>query len=346
LPPSAWAVLDERARAAAIIGAENLYLYYDTGDPKFPRNIGQEYPYLFKTGDAFDVMLRAHGRWQELFPGANEERLLITRAPGADGKIATRATFYRLREIGADAAQKFRFTSPVGAVEFDRVEDVSAQIAAKRFGEGRVLITAPLELLGIDRNQTRLNLDLGILRGDGTQTVQRLYWNNPDTSIVSDIPSEARLTPAQWGLAVVRGRLPNVGEITLLPEAATFFGGGHALHTGHPESEIGWWSQGGAQWTFDVAPAGRYRVIVEQSVGDEGGDAFTVALRQPPNAAKDTAVLTAQTQSSGNWLKFIEVEAGEFELTAGAARLEIKPEGKLVGKEFMALARVRLIAAE
>ncbi len=46
--------------------------------------------------------------------------------------------------------------------------------------------------------------DFGILRGVGTQTIQRLYWNNLNTSIVSDIPSEARLQPANWGLWTFR----------------------------------------------------------------------------------------------------------------------------------------------
>jgi hypothetical protein len=41
--------------------------------------------------------------------------------------------------------------------------------------------------------------DVGLLRGDGAQTTQRSYWNNQGATIVSDIPSEARLEPANWG---------------------------------------------------------------------------------------------------------------------------------------------------
>jgi len=41
--------------------------------------------------------------------------------------------------------------------------------------------------------------DLGILRGNGFQTLQRVYWSNKATAIVSDVPSEAEITPALWG---------------------------------------------------------------------------------------------------------------------------------------------------
>ena len=42
--------------------------------------------------------------------------------------------------------------------------------------------------------------DLGLLRGNAGQTTQRLYWNNQNAQIVSDVPSEARLSPGNWGL--------------------------------------------------------------------------------------------------------------------------------------------------
>ncbi len=59
----------------------------------------------------------------------------------------------------------------------------------------------PLSVLGFaPQSGATLLGDLGLLRGDGAQTTQRLYWSNKQTDIVSDIPSEARLQPAQWGL--------------------------------------------------------------------------------------------------------------------------------------------------
>ncbi len=44
---------------------------------------------------------------------------------------------------------------------------------------------------------------MGILRGSGSQTTLRTYWNNPHTAMISDIPTEAKLVPANWGLLVI-----------------------------------------------------------------------------------------------------------------------------------------------
>lgn len=41
--------------------------------------------------------------------------------------------------------------------------------------------------------------DLGVLRGDGLRTMQRVYWNNKSSGLVSDTPSEAELIPRLWG---------------------------------------------------------------------------------------------------------------------------------------------------
>ena len=57
-------------------------------------------------------------------------------------------------------------------------------------------------MLGIDStpgNGQKARGDIGLIRGDGTRNIQRLCWHNRDTLLVSDIPSEARLVPANWG---------------------------------------------------------------------------------------------------------------------------------------------------
>lgn len=45
-------------------------------------------------------------------------------------------------------------------------------------------------------------IGFGVLFSDpsGMQTVARAYWSNRDTNIVTDISSEARLAPGNWGL--------------------------------------------------------------------------------------------------------------------------------------------------
>ena len=96
------------------------------------------------------------------------------------------------------------FESPIGKVWIDRVEDLSSQLQLAQ-DSGNVEFSVPLSALNLSpKAGESLLADFGILRGDGAQTIQRLYWNNLNTSIVSDIPSEARLQPANWGLWTFR----------------------------------------------------------------------------------------------------------------------------------------------
>jgi hypothetical protein len=41
--------------------------------------------------------------------------------------------------------------------------------------------------------------DIGVPRGNGFQTLQRVYWKDKATGVTSDVPSEAELAPALWG---------------------------------------------------------------------------------------------------------------------------------------------------
>jgi hypothetical protein len=49
------------------------------------------------------------------------------------------------------------------------------------------------------RHGQTLRGDLGVLRGNGYETLQRAYWSNKASGLVSDLPSEAELTPRLWG---------------------------------------------------------------------------------------------------------------------------------------------------
>ncbi len=61
-------------------------------------------------------------------------------------------------------------------------------------------ISIPLTALGLTAAEGQsIKGDIGILRGNGFQTLQRVYWNNKATGITADVPSEAELTPALWG---------------------------------------------------------------------------------------------------------------------------------------------------
>jgi len=82
----------------------------------------------------------------------------------------------------------------------DGVEDVSAQVQCAADRAGNFEVSIPLAVLGLKPSSgLRLKGDIGILRGNGFQTVQRVYWSNKATAITSDVPSEAELTPQLWG---------------------------------------------------------------------------------------------------------------------------------------------------
>jgi len=140
---------------------------------------------LFKSGGALDLMIDA-------VPGG--ERLLVTLVNGK-----TAAMLYRPHDP-ASKTQPVQFSSPLSTIAFDLVEDVSNQVKLTADKTGDYEFSVPLSVLGLSptANQT-IKGDIGLLRGDGVQTLQRVYWRNKATGIVSDTPSEAALTPSLWG---------------------------------------------------------------------------------------------------------------------------------------------------
>jgi len=71
---------------------------------------------------------------------------------------------------------------------------------------GNFEISIPLATLGLKPQPgQKLKGDIGILRGNGFQTVQRVYWSNKASGIVADVPSEAELTPKLWGRLEFQG---------------------------------------------------------------------------------------------------------------------------------------------
>jgi len=66
--------------------------------------------------------------------------------------------------------------------------------------EGNFEVSIPLVALGLTPQDGQIiKGDIGILRGNGFQTLQRVYWSNKATAIVADVPSEAQLAPNLWG---------------------------------------------------------------------------------------------------------------------------------------------------
>ena len=91
------------------------------------------------------------------------------------------------------------FSSPWRTITIDRVDDVSDQLQFA--GQRRQLraVDPAVRAEPQARPGQVLQGDVGILRGNGFETLHRVYWSNKATAITSDVPSEAQLTPRLWG---------------------------------------------------------------------------------------------------------------------------------------------------
>jgi hypothetical protein len=196
-PEMGWADISGQAKAAVTVAGGRLYAAFRTGDPDLLTNGGKDDRYLFKTGGALDLMLGAdpgadrHRRE----PGRGDLRLLVAQVGGR-----TRAVLFRAVAPDGPKGRDLLYQSPIGRVHFDEVSDISGSVALAGH-DGDFEFSVPLEVLGL-RPEKGVEIlgDLGILRGDGVQTTRRIYWNNLDTGLVSDLPSEARLRPTNWGV--------------------------------------------------------------------------------------------------------------------------------------------------
>jgi len=195
-----WGSVEERATAAMSAAGDRLYLAYRTNERDFLRNSGESKQMLFKTGSALDLMLATDAGAKPLRakPVEGDLRLLVTLVGGKP-----MAMLYRPVVPGTKDPVAFR--APWHSVTIDRVEDVSAAVQFAGDDKGNYELSIPLATLGLSPAAGRvITGDLGLLRGNGFRTLQRVYWSNKATNLTVDVPSEAELTPQLWGRVAFR----------------------------------------------------------------------------------------------------------------------------------------------
>ena len=203
-----WATIDKRGvkanfnshsqpydvSGAVLVAGDRLYAAFRTADADLLRNAGTMATAPFKTGGALDLMIGTDPAANPARPNpvAGDLRLLVTQVKGK-----TLALLYR--GVVPGTKDPVPFSSPWRTITLDQVDDVSNQVQLAG-ADGNYELSIPLATLHLTPQPgMKIKADLGVLRGDGFQTTQRVYWNNKATGITADVPSEAQLTPVLWG---------------------------------------------------------------------------------------------------------------------------------------------------
>lgn len=209
---SDWASIDKRGvkanfnsnskpynvKAALKVSGGKLYGFYHTGDAALLKNSFEIPMAPFKTGGALDIMIGTNpvADPRRHTPVDGDLRLLISLNRGQPVAI-----LYKAVVSGTNKNDVVPFSSPSRTITFDQVLDITDKLEFRAGKEGDFEWSVPLEQLGLKvSGDMKFRGDLGILRGDGTRTLSRIYWNNKATAIISDVPAEAMLTPDLWGI--------------------------------------------------------------------------------------------------------------------------------------------------
>ncbi len=204
-----WVTVDKRGVAAyfnsnskpydvsgaVAISGNRLYVAIRNADLDLLTNSGTMPIAPFKTGGAIDIMIGTNPRADEkrTNPVEGDLRLLVTIVNGKP-----LAMLYRPVVPGTKVPVPF--SSPWRTITIDRVDDVSANLLLSTDNNGNYEFSIPFDTLGLQVQPGMLiKGDIGLLRGNGFQTLQRVYWANKATGITADVPSEAMLTPLLWG---------------------------------------------------------------------------------------------------------------------------------------------------
>jgi hypothetical protein len=197
-----WTALNgAQVRVRKAWDPQALYLRYEVQDNSPLKNNGDDWKLLFKYGDSVDLQIGAdpNADPRRAAPVAGDERLLITEAKGTPYAVLYQPV------VPDYKGPKVPFASPNRTLMLDRVSEITEQIRLRLTRQANAYVVeaaVPWSLLGITpRPGMRLRADFGVLFGNdaGEVTLLRSYWSNENTTIVSDVPSEATLEPRQWG---------------------------------------------------------------------------------------------------------------------------------------------------
>ncbi len=162
-------------------------------------NTGQDPTQLFLTGDCVDLQFCTDvtSDPQRLAPVMGDQRLIIS-------KVGERPVAVLYKALVPFAKKPVAFRSPVREVVFDEVAEIKdAEVKIVDTAEGYI-VEAGFCYRDLFKRflwwGEVLQGDAGIIVADQTgRRVARIYRFNQDTGLVADVPTEAALTPNEWG---------------------------------------------------------------------------------------------------------------------------------------------------
>jgi len=184
--PSRW------FRTALAQDGKDLVVLWQVTDSSPWMNGSTRFTHAFIGGDCVDVKLD--------IPGRGPIRLLTAPLNGKNTVIYSQAKIIQQAHpvtymVGNNAAN---------ATNLDLVTILeSATALSKTNANGySVLLRVPLADIGLNPADTKtIKGIVGVIYSDplGTNRVARMYWFDKATDLVSDVPTEARLSPEKWG---------------------------------------------------------------------------------------------------------------------------------------------------
>lgn len=179
-----------------------LHLWVDVKQSREFVNGGDDPKTLFKTGDAVDfrIAVRPEATFPRSTPVEGDQRYIFTTYHGKP--VAVR---YRFVVPSVAEADKSKFASPTGVAIVDEVSvQPNIEVAIEKITDGyRLKARIPWQVLGLSKAPTGDLLgDVGIIVSDasGGKSIARYYYFDQKSQVVSDLPSETRVNPENWGI--------------------------------------------------------------------------------------------------------------------------------------------------
>lgn len=209
-----------------MIADGKLYAAWKTRHKNLINNSGADpWQGMFKTGGALDIMISTSGNNGNA-PKPGDQRVLISKV-----NDSIRAVHYEQKSNRK--GHPGEIASPNRTIKFDYIADVSDQV---KLAEGKVKVpykdpnqvfgkamqmrmgtsyevAIPLELIKLQATEKKITGDIGVLLGNGTTTIKRLFWSNKNTAMLFDAPEESLLKPGLWGeLELVKKEIKTLSQ--------------------------------------------------------------------------------------------------------------------------------------